>query len=132
MKNLLRLIICIVLTCVCCSLLIAQSSDKGNEEANAKKQVTKTFVIKSRPKPDYPEEAKGREGVVIIKAIFRASGEIEINSAKVMPESLPEKIGGALTRKAIEAARKIKFTPAVKEGHPVSTYVVLEYHFDPN
>jgi hypothetical protein len=34
-----------------------------------------------------------------------------------------------LARKAIEAARQIQFEPAQKDGHPVSTTVVLQYNF---
>jgi TonB family protein len=34
-----------------------------------------------------------------------------------------------LTEKAIAAAKKIKFTPAEKDGRPVSQYVTLEYNF---
>ena len=35
-----------------------------------------------------------------------------------------------LTEKAVQAARQIKFTPAVKDGRPVSQFVILEYNFN--
>jgi TonB family protein len=35
-----------------------------------------------------------------------------------------------LTEEAIAAARRIKFTPAAKDGHQVSQLVFLEYHFN--
>ena len=38
-------------------------------------------------------------------------------------------LGYGLPEQAIAAARQIKFTPAVKDGHPVSVQVVLEYYF---
>lgn len=35
-----------------------------------------------------------------------------------------------LTEQAIAAARQIKFTPALKDGRPVSRQVQLEYNFN--
>jgi len=35
-----------------------------------------------------------------------------------------------LTERAIAAARQIKFTPATKDGRPVSMYIQLEYNFN--
>ncbi|MBA3323229.1 MAG: energy transducer TonB, partial [Pyrinomonadaceae bacterium] len=35
-----------------------------------------------------------------------------------------------LTEKAIEAARRITFTPAEKDGRPVSQYITLVYNFN--
>jgi hypothetical protein len=37
-----------------------------------------------------------------------------------------------LTEQAIASARKIKFTPAMKDGKPVSMWMQLEYNFDPS
>jgi hypothetical protein len=34
-----------------------------------------------------------------------------------------------LTKEAIKAARKIKFEPAIKDGHHVSQYLTVEYNF---
>ena len=34
-----------------------------------------------------------------------------------------------LTERAIEAAKRIKFTPAMKDGKPVSVWMQLEYNF---
>jgi hypothetical protein len=36
-----------------------------------------------------------------------------------------------LTERAIEAAKKIKFVPAMKNGHAVSMWMQLEYNFWP-
>jgi outer membrane biosynthesis protein TonB len=35
-----------------------------------------------------------------------------------------------LTEKAIEAAKRIQFIPAEKDGHKVSQYVVISYNFN--
>ena len=36
---------------------------------------------------------------------------------------------GGLTEKAMEAARQIKFIPAMKDGKPVSMWMNFEYKF---
>jgi len=36
-----------------------------------------------------------------------------------------------LTEQAIIAARKIRFTPADKDGKPISVMIILEYTFNP-
>jgi hypothetical protein len=35
-----------------------------------------------------------------------------------------------LTEKTMEAARHIKFAPAMKDGRPVSLYIQIEYNFN--
>lgn len=62
------------------------------------------------------------EGVVVIRAVFRLSGKVtNVQAIKTLPDGL--------TEQAIDAARKIKFKPAQKDGSPVSTFMMLEYHF---
>jgi hypothetical protein len=39
-------------------------------------------------------------------------------------------LGGGLTETAINAARKIKFRPATKDGRPVSQFIIIEYNFN--
>ena len=43
--------------------------------------------------------------------------------------SVIKRLPDGLTEKCIEAARRIRFTPAMVDGHRVSQYVVLEYNF---
>ena len=80
--------------------------------------------IKSKPDATYTSEAeKDRiNGTVILRCIFRSNGTV--TNIEVI-QGLP----GGLTEKAIEAAKKIKFTPAMKDGKPVSMYMQLEYNF---
>jgi len=66
----------------------------------------------------------------VLRAIFRASGAItDIKFEKVIPTDLPEDMVWAFTEECIKAARQIKFEPAMKDGHPVSMYMQLEYNF---
>jgi TonB family protein len=76
-------------------------------------------------KAEYPIEAKHREeiqGVVLVSAIFRADGRI--TDIKIVCGLSKE-----LDAEAIKAASKIKFTPALKNGVPVSTRMVMEFTF---
>jgi TonB family protein len=59
---------------------------------------------------------------VVLNVIFTADGRI--TSIRVV-RGLPD----GLTEKAIEAAQKIRFQPAVKNGVPVSVRGNIEYKF---
>lgn len=88
------------------------------------KEVIRKAVIIFRPEPQYPEEAReGRvSGTVILKAVLSSSGKVTGIEAK---KSLPR----GLTEKSIEAARQIKFIPAIKDGKFVSQTIQVEYNF---
>ena len=87
-------------------------------------EVTKRALITFKPGPGFTEEARKNdvEGVVRLRAVLAASGQVvSISVVKGLPDGL--------TEKAVAAARRIRFTPAQKDGRPVSQYVVLEYNF---
>jgi TonB family protein len=79
-----------------------------------------------KPEPSYTDEARANKiaGTVILKVVFTSKGTVE--NIRVV-RSLPD----GLTERAIEAAKKIKFVPATKDGHPVSMWIQLEYNFWP-
>jgi protein TonB len=88
-------------------------------------EVTRKALITFKPEPGFTEDARKNNvtGVVRLRAILHASGGVTgISVVKGLPDGL--------TEKAIAAARQIKFTPAEKDGHSVSQYVVLEYNFN--
>lgn len=77
--------------------------------------------IQSKPDPDYT----GYERIslnVILRCIFTSQGTVT-NFIVV------KGLSGGRTERAIEAARKIKFEPAMKDGKPVSMWMQLEYRF---
>ncbi len=84
-----------------------------------------------RPSIIYQEKAKYTEmarqyyvqGTVIISVIFGANGRLSDPKVK---RGLP--LG--LTETAIEAAEKIRFTPAMKDGKPVSVRLAIEFTFN--
>jgi len=62
-------------------------------------------------------------GVVRLRAVLNFSGEVtDISVIKGLRDGF--------TEEAAAAARRIKFTPAEKDGRKVSQYVVLEYKFN--
>ena len=83
--------------------------------------VDSKVVLKSKPPPNY--DASQGSGIVVLRCIFSSKGTVtHIFVIKGLP--------GGLTESAIEAARKIKFTPAMKDGRPVSMWMQLEYNFN--
>ena len=88
-------------------------------------EVTRKALITFKPEPGFTEDARKNNvtGVVRLRAILHASGSVQsISVVKGLPDGL--------TEKAIAAARQIRFTPAEKDGHAVSQYIVLEYNFN--
>jgi protein TonB len=81
--------------------------------------------ILTRPEPQYTGEARnaGVEGTVVLRAVFAADGTVQ---HILVVRSLPH----GLTEQAVAAARKIKFTPAIKDGRPVSQFIQIEYNFN--
>jgi TonB family protein len=82
-------------------------------------------TITYREKAKYTEEARnnGVEGTVVLQVVFRMNGSItDIRVIRGLPDGL--------TEKAIEAAKKIRFIPAMREGAPVSVRGNLEYEFN--
>lgn len=81
--------------------------------------------IISKPKAAYPEQKNGTicvQGTVTLRVQFLENGEIgKIAVVSGLPNGLSEK--------AVEAAQKIKFKPAMKEGKAVTVSKQVQYSF---
>lgn len=91
------------------------------------KNVGKPKIIE-KPEPVYPEnhKAKAVKGKVYVSVLFSADGSLEVlGTYSVMAKEFDES--------AIEAARKIKFQPAVHKAsnNKVSQKMTVEYNFKP-
>jgi TonB family protein len=89
------------------------------------KDVSRRAQFISRPAPAGEPEGEGdweEKGRVVLKAVLCHTGEV--TDIEVV-EGLPD----GLTEKAVEAARRIKFTPAERRGKKVSQRAVFEYTF---
>jgi TonB family protein len=94
------------------------------ERIYTSKEVDQKVKILKKPTPGYSEEARRRKtsGSVIVRAILSADETVKhIEIVTGLPNGL--------SQRAIEAARQIKFKPAIKDGKTVSTWVELEYAF---
>jgi protein TonB len=98
----------------------------GGDTPVTVKEVTTRAVVKSKPQPIFPSEARrrGLEGTVKLRIILGSDGKVR-EKMQVL-EGLPY----GMTEQAMKAALRIEFEPARKDGRPVSQYVVVMYHFN--
>ena len=77
------------------------------------------------PEPEYTRAARNAavRGLVILAAVFSENGTVE-------DVVVFRGLGHGLTENAIKAAKRIRFQPAIKNGHPVSMKMMIEYAFD--
>lgn len=90
-------------------------------------------VVKLKPEPEGAAKSSAPAHIVItLKAIFRSNGTVtDIKVIGVQPEHLAtQQEIDDLAKKAVQAAKGIKFEPAIKDGHAVSQPVKLEYTFN--
>jgi TonB family protein len=91
-------------------------------EATAVKVVPAEII--SKPTPLYTQEARNLriEGEVLVEAVLQASGSLRV--VRVV-----RGLGHGLDDNAIRAAEKIHFRPALKNGEPADSTVVLHIIF---
>lgn len=88
------------------------------------REVERKAILVMKPEPAYTEEARQNAitGTVVLKCVFSSTGDVvNIRTVSGLPHGL--------TERAIDAAQKIKFIPAVKDGRFVSMWMQLEYNF---
>ena len=76
--------------------------------------------------PKYPEDALkvGAEGRVLLTVTLNEKGEI----SKIVPAQVVKK-WPSFTDAATQATRQWRFTPAMKDGKPVATEIVIPFDF---
>jgi len=91
---------------------------------SGKEVTTKVRVLEKR-EPTYTEAARraGVTGAVVLRAVFASNGSVT-NVFVVRALSF------GLTAAAVKAAKGIQFTPATKDGTPVSMWLELQYNFN--
>ena len=87
-------------------------------------KVERKAKILKKPKAEYTEEARRQkvEGKVVLLVALRRDGTARVSS---VVEGLPH----GLTEKAVEAVRRIEFTPAARGSRDVSVLRRIEYRF---
>ncbi|GAC1400756.1 MAG: hypothetical protein NVSMB56_15880 [Pyrinomonadaceae bacterium] len=101
----------------------ANGADANQLPIYSSKDVTQKAVILGRADPGFTESARkaGVQGTV--RVVLGAD-------ASVRDVLIQQSLSYGLTAKAVRAAHKIKFQPAMFDGKPVSQYVVIEYSFN--
>ncbi|HYX29946.1 MAG TPA: hypothetical protein VE863_15500 [Pyrinomonadaceae bacterium] len=117
-------------------LIVAIAATTAVSQTPAKDGGTRP-IIKEKPEPTLPISIKkASEFSIVLHAMFRADGTVtDITRYKVVPEKpdgmSPNEID-SLTACAVEAAMKIRFIPAARNGHAVSMWMEVEYRFGPS
>jgi TonB family protein len=101
------------------------AASPGDEQVYTQKEVTTRAVIRSKPTPDFTAAARKANvcGEVRLRLILGRDGTVR--SVRVL-----RYLSHGLTQTAVDAARRIMFDPALKDGQPVSQYVVVSYNFN--
>lgn len=87
-------------------------------------QVETKAVITSKPAPAFTDAALDNDayGTVRLRVVLSSKGVVkDMSVVKGLPDGL--------TERAIEAAGRVRFTPARRYGHAVSQYATLDYDF---
>ena len=90
-------------------------------------EVTTKAVILTKPKPVIPRDILTRQtwniGAVALRMVLASDGQVRhIFVISGLPDGLTEEV--------IKAVREIKFTPATKDGRPVSQFLTFQYTFN--
>jgi protein TonB len=95
-----------------------------SERIFSSKETDSRVEITAKPQPSYTKEARrnGIQGFVALKVLLSGSG-------KVTRVRVIKRLPAGLTESAMRAACKMKFKPALKDGAPVSQWVLAEYAF---
>ncbi len=88
-------------------------------------EVSRKARITNRPAPEYTPAARRNRisGNVVLIIVLCRTGKV--TNAKVV-QGLPQ----GLTESCLDAAKRIEFEPAEKDGQPASVKVRIEYNFD--
>lgn len=88
-------------------------------------ETTVKARLLKRGEPIFTEEARKAEvrGRVVILVVLAADGQIK-------HPMVISTVGYGLTESCLAAASSTTFTPAVKNGHAVSTVIQIEYNFN--
>lgn len=121
-----RSVLMLLATTLLCAAASAQEGPTHGDscEGSVYKQneVSRKAAIKRKPAPDFTAESRKGDatGIVRLTAVLCRTGRVtDIRVVKGLPDGL--------TESAVAAARGIEFTPAEKDGRPVSVSATFEY-----
>jgi TonB family protein len=96
----------------------------GGDVITGREATTRARLI-SKPEPTYTQKARDEQidGTIVLRCVFASDATVKYI---LIVQTLPS----GLTERAIEAAKKIKFIPATRDGKPASMWMQLEYNFN--
>lgn len=102
-----------------------ENSDANKDGENSLNTSDETLKIIYKPRASYPKPENGTicvQGMVTLRSQFLLTGEIgDVQVIKGLPHGI--------TEIAIEAARKIKFSPAFNDGVPITVTKSVQFAF---
>lgn len=111
--------------CLFSTFIAAQNNENRSSDQKTERKYDTPVKILYKPRPVYPSQDKGSvciQGTVRLRIEFLESGEIgKITVVSGLP------LGA--TENSIEAAKKIKFEPARKDGKAVTSFRQIEFTF---
>jgi TonB family protein len=96
----------------------------AERRTNAAAPTSVPVSIQSKPTPVYTSEARELriEGEVLLNVVFAANGTVRV-------VSVVHGLGHGLNESAQRAAQGVRFSPAMRDGHPVDSNAVLHIVF---
>jgi TonB family protein len=100
------------------------ATNTGHHTLDDNSANTFPVEIVFKPKPVYTDEARklNLEGEVLLEVMFGANGELHVNR-------VVRGLGHGLDEAAVNAANKIKFKPAQRNGSAVSSTAIVHVMF---
>jgi TonB family protein len=117
----------LLITLIPSALAQQASPNNGNQSARedriySMREVDVRPRIKRKPNPEAGHDCIPDEGLVRLRVILHKTG-------KITNVQLIKGMSCGFDERAVEAAKKIEFEPAQKNGEPVSTAVLVEYNY---
>jgi TonB family protein len=100
------------------------ASDGSARGSGAAGSATAGVAILYKPNPPYSPEGRALklQGDVVLEVVFLASGKMQVTR-------VVSGLGHGLDEEAIRSAERIRFTPAMRDGHPVDFPARLRIEF---
>lgn len=95
-----------------------------SQPAPLKLQIQPVQIL-FKPRPTYTPEARSRgvQGEVLLDVVFEASGALRVNR-------IVKGLGYGLDDMALDAAKKIQFRPALRDGQPYDCAALVHIRFE--
>jgi len=99
-------------------------TDNKPRQQQTEAAAVQPIVILDKPRPQYTKEARDLhiEGEVLLNVIFKANGEIQVLGVS-------KGLGHGLDEKAVQAAKLIKYKPAIRNNQPVDFPATVHIEF---